>query len=307
MLRCLPPLVLISGMIALAQVHEVYYQGDLAPLNIAPTFNRGYLVVYDRDRQIAVFGPDGALLYRAAVRVPGAKWGDVENADVDADGTMAAAVRAISNSEAAGRGGIALFHRDGTQIRYFETRDFLPTEVAFGPDGAIWTVGWLGESRARLTEDYPILRKYSRDGTELGRFLPRASFPAPDDPLREPLILPVTGLWRMRVENRHVEVMLHRQGIWVQTDLDGKETGRWDVGFNGFPRAITGNGQAWRVADSQLQIFNRSSGAWQPAPFTAPGGSLLGADGNNLVFELSDHVALRWVPVPEAITSQTRR
>jgi len=61
------------------------------------------------------------------------------------------------------------------------------------------------------------------------------------------------------------------------------------------------------IAPTFNRGFNRSSGAWQPAPFTAPGGSLLGADGNNLVFELSDHVALRWVPVPEAITSQTRR
>ena len=300
------PLLLIAGY-ALAQTHDVYYQGDLHPLNIAPTFNHGHLVVYDRDHQTAVFGPDGALLYRATARVPGAKWGDAENADVDADGTMAAAVRVTSPSGEAAGGGIALFDRHGTQIRFFETRDFLPTEVAFGSDRAIWTIGWLGESRSRQTEDYPILRKYSRDGAELGRFLPRASFPAPDDPLREPLILPVVGLWRLRVENGHVEVMLHRQGIWVQTDLDGKETGRWDVGFNGFPRAITDDGQAWRVADSQLQVFNRASGSWRPTPFTAPSGFLLGADGNNLVFELSDHVALRWVPVPEAVTSQTRR
>jgi hypothetical protein len=42
-------LLLMSGASATAQVHDVHYQGNLTPLNTTPTFDHGYLVVYDWD------------------------------------------------------------------------------------------------------------------------------------------------------------------------------------------------------------------------------------------------------------------
>ena len=43
-----------------ATLHEVYYQGDLTPLNITPTFDKGYLFVYD-SQKIDVYAPEPQL------------------------------------------------------------------------------------------------------------------------------------------------------------------------------------------------------------------------------------------------------
>ena len=290
-------LLIMSAAAATAQVRDVHYQGNLTPLNIAPTFDHGYLVVYDRDRRIGVFRPDGALIYKVAAQVPGADWANIENAAVDSDGTMAAAIRGVSAPGVARGGGIALFDRTGIQTRFFDTGDFLPTQLAFGPDHSIWTIGWLGEGTASLTADYRILRNYAQDGRQLGAFLPRASFPYSQYSGREPLIMPMVGLWELRVANERVEAILHRPNLWVQTDLNGQEKGRWDIALNGRPTAVT-HGRAWRREGRQLQAFDRATGVWRAVAFDAPEGTLLGAEGNSLVFLLRDGNTLRWVPAP---------
>jgi hypothetical protein len=219
-------LLLMSGASATAQVHDVHYQGNLTPLNTTPTFDHGYLVVYDWDHRIDVFAPDGVLMYSVAAKVPGSDWANIENAAIDEDGTLAAAVRAVSVLGRARGGGIALFDRAGRQIRFFDTGEYLPTQVAFGSDHSIWTIGWLGgETAASLTADYPILRKYAQDGRQLGAFLPRARFPHPEYLGREPLIMPMLGLWELRVANERVEAVLHRPHLWVQTDLRRRADG----------------------------------------------------------------------------------
>src|ERR1700686_2135677 len=86
----------IYAALAFAQVHDVHYQGNLTPLNTTPTFDHGYLVVYDWDHRIDVFAPDGALMYSVAAKVPGSDWANIENGAIDEDGTLAAAVRAVS-------------------------------------------------------------------------------------------------------------------------------------------------------------------------------------------------------------------
>jgi hypothetical protein len=117
-----------------AQPREVYYQGLLTPLNIAPTFDKGYLFVYDSFK-IDAFAPDGSPLYSVSAHVPGAKIVNIDNAAADTDGTMAGAVDysrdGTSRTEG---GGIVLFDRSGKQIRFFDTGPYLPTQVCFaGP------------------------------------------------------------------------------------------------------------------------------------------------------------------------------
>ena len=41
-------ILLISGVLASAQMRDVHYQGGLTPLNITPTFDHGYLVYCPR-------------------------------------------------------------------------------------------------------------------------------------------------------------------------------------------------------------------------------------------------------------------
>ena len=210
-----------------------------------------------------------------------------------------------------GGGGIALFDRTGAQIRFLDTGGYLPTQVAFGPDHSIWTIGWLGgENTASLTADYSTLRNYAQDGRELGEFLPRASFPSVNYPPGEPLIMPMSGLWSLRVANERVEAILHRPHLWVQTDLNGQEKGRWDTPNGRRPYAITPDGKAWRVEGNRLRVFDRSAGVWNAVAFDVPEGTLLGAEGNSLVFLMRDrtHAALGTCArrVSGALTSGSR-
>jgi hypothetical protein len=294
--------LIMFGMSAAAQVQEPIYQTNLMPLNDLPTFDHGYLVVYDWDSRVDVFAPDGTLMYSVPGKVPGSDWAMIENGAVDSDGTMAAAVRGVSAAGRADGGGIALFDRTGTQIRFLDTGGYLPTQVAFGPDHSIWTIGYLA-GKANLTADYSTLRNYAQDGKELGRFLPRASFPYGKDlELGEPLILPMMGGWELRVANERVEVILHRANLWVQTDLNGQEQGRWNISPNVpngcRPYAITQDGRAWQRIDGRhLNVFDRSAG-WRAVPLDVPEGDLLGAAGDSLVFLLADRHTLRWLPAP---------
>jgi hypothetical protein len=291
--------LIMSGAAATAQVHDVDYQGNLTPLSTTPTFDHGYLVVYDWDHRIDVFSPDGALMYSVAAQAPASDWSDIENGAVDEDGTLAAAVRAVSAHGRARGGGIALFDRTGRQTGFFDTGEYLPTQVAFGPDHSIWTLGWLGsDTTASLTADYCVLRKYAQDGQQLGAFLPRSLFPHPEDLAREPLIMPMLGLWELRVANERVVAVLHRSRLWVQADMNGQEMGRWDIVPNGRPSAVTKDGRVWQKNGSHLQLFNRTTGVWQAVAFDAPDGTLLGAEGNSLVFLLRNQNTLRWAPAP---------
>ncbi len=112
----------------------------------------------------------------------------------------------------------------------------------------------------------------------------------------EPLIVPAIGLWELLVRNERVEVMLHRAKLWVETDLNGQETGRWNTGNNGSrPGAFTSDGRAWRQAGNRVIVFDRSSGVWSRPVFQVAEGELIGADGNSLVFLMRDKDTLRWI------------
>ena len=52
-----------------AESREVYYQGFLVPQSIVPTFDKGYLLVYDFEK-IDVYAPDGSPLYSVSAEVP---------------------------------------------------------------------------------------------------------------------------------------------------------------------------------------------------------------------------------------------
>jgi hypothetical protein len=294
-------LFLMSAASATGQVHDVQYRGFLTPLNITPTFDHGYLVVYDWDHKVDVFDPDGALMYSAAVKVSGSDWALIENGAVDADGTMAAAIGVVSAAGILRSGGIALFDRTGAQIRLMNTAGYFPTQIAFGPDHSIWTIGRLGDQPGDATADYSILRNYARDGTASGEFLRRSSFPYAKDPPSQPLIASMLGLWELRVANERLEIFLHQAHLWVEADLQGKETGRWAAAR---PTAVTQNGKAWRVDGPRLKVFDRVAGVWNAVAFEVPDGGLLGAEGDSLVFLLHGQNTLRWAPAPESAPSQ---
>src|SRR5579884_1859045 len=153
------------------------------------------------------------------------------NAAVDPDGTVAAAITYPLSCDPLGSGsipwnagGIAVFDQSGAQIRLIDAGcDYWATQVAFGEDHSVWTIGYLGMTTASMTADYLTLRHYSQNGEQIGAFLPRDSFPHPDDPRMEPLILPLIGMWELRVTSDRVEIRLDRPKLLVETDMSGRE------------------------------------------------------------------------------------
>jgi hypothetical protein len=101
----------------------------VSPLNIRPTFDNGYLVVYEREG-FSVYAPDGSCAFRFT-----RPRGSVVNVAVDLDGTAAAALhQGISR-------GTSVFDQIGAQRRYIDTGVFIPGRVCFASDHSIWTTG----------------------------------------------------------------------------------------------------------------------------------------------------------------------
>jgi hypothetical protein len=103
MARWLPlvPLAALSIAVASAPVvRQVTYQGEIAPLNITPTLEHGYLLTWDRNldgglamNRISLYGPDGSHAYSATVQVPNLKNLSLTNGAIDVDGRVGVVFR----------------------------------------------------------------------------------------------------------------------------------------------------------------------------------------------------------------------
>jgi hypothetical protein len=272
-----------------ADVRDVTYQGDLGPLNIEPTFDKGYLLVYEYGPGVAVYGPDGSLKFHAVVNVPGVEHVVIVNAAADVDGTLVAAVEYTQKDH---RGGLALFDPDGGKKEFFDTGEYRPTQVDFGPDHTVWTIGWIGATTESDPPDYSVLRNYSRTGKLLGDFLPRSTFDREHDPVG-----PVIGGWQLRVTSKRVGAVFYASSVrksgetrrdaiqWVELDLKGNIIGRW----NPPPKhicAFTDDGDVYAKDPGGISVLDRTSGTWRHVPGVST--RLIGADGDSLVYMISN-------------------
>jgi hypothetical protein len=270
-------------------VREVSFRGaDLAPTNTRPTFDHGYLAVYGRDK-IDIYAPDGSFSFSFAPPHGGLTM----SVAVDADGTVAAAIGFVPTGYGPG---IAILDRTGALQTYVATQPYSPTQVCFAPDHSIWTIG---SARLAETQDYFVLRHYSREGKELGAFLPRSTFDKAEavEPGES-----YVGAWSLRAAKDRIGAYLHSvdrkmRAAWVEVGLDGKELGRWKFpeGFGGSPSAFTRSGAIFAADQYGLFLLDRSTGMWNPVS-PASDGRLLGADGDDLVFWIRDQARLRYVP-----------
>lgn len=263
--------------------HDVYYQGDLAPWNIAPTFDHGYLAVYGPGRTVSIYSKQGTL----ALTIPEPPNASFSNVAIDDDGTVAL-VESAGNQV---NGRIRLLDHAGAPLAVITLGDSQPSFVAFAPDHSIWATVYFPRADDSPKTDYRILRHYSREGRELGRFLPRASFASNHEPA-----MPMVGFWRLRVARDRVAalLMLDDKRIWLETDLDGKEIGRWPVTREYWGFALTLDGRAYGQDRAALTRLDHATGTWTRISDT-PSGRLLGADGNELVFSDRGSNILRWV------------
>ncbi len=273
---------------------DVYYQGNLSPRNIVPTWDHGYLAAYERLDAVSVYGPDGAPMYSAIAQVPGAKSVTFENAAVDGDGTAVGAIRYSAAGEF--RGGIAIFDRSGTQTHFFDTSPYLPSHISVGPDHSLWTLwtlGWVEPRSGESPEDYPLLRNYSFDGVQIGAFVPRSSFQSASSP-----VTVHQGAGDIRIANGRVGAVFYAQSPaiwWIETDLEGTVLGRWELSNNQV-MAFASNGAVYGRGSGGVSVLDRAARGWRRIS-GLPAGTLLGADGDDLVF-LDSPNRIRRVSLP---------
>ena len=277
--------ILIIPPVAAASGGDVAIQGDLYPLNITPTFDHGYLAVYEM-HSFAVYKPDGSL----AMRTIAPDGGSIVNVDIDSDGSVAAA------SHGSRTGGISIFNPDGSLAARIDTGPYLPSHVCFAPDHSLWTLGNEDKVRRDRRPDYFLLQHYSRAGELLGGFLPRSSFPAESNPGGV-----MVGMWRLRIAGGRIGAALpmgpYKGMLWLETDLNGVETGRWAIPpSTASPAAMTSSGAVY-ISSGGMSTLDRAGGAWKPVERSS-NDILLGAEGNTLVFAIRGTNQIRWAAQP---------
>ena len=281
----------LSASGSTAASREVIYQGDLAPLNITPTFDHGYVIVWDRNidgdtslKRISVYAPSGVLAFRTNIQAPGHPYLSLSNGAVDTDGSVAVVFREP--------GGFTLLDKGGQQTRTVLTGAYVPTQICFAADHTIWLAGSVFGS-----QDYGILRRYSLDGKQLGEFLPRSVYDL--SPAQS------IGGNALRAANDRIVTLLERASDsggpptmeWFELDLAGNVIGRPGTHRFFFPWALTPDGTIYaREGGSQLLVFDRAAGAWKVSTLIRPAnGRLAGADENGLVYGLPQGT-YTWVP-----------
>lgn len=291
-------------------VEKVIHFGRSFGSDPLPTFDKGYLLYLNRPGNLAVYGPDGMLVFETAVLGPqGRAAPGVSNAAIDTDGTVAVTA-AFSGPQGYG-GGIAFLDPSGKQRRFVETGRYMPAHLCFDQDHFLWAFGWQRDEVVNTTEDhndYFLVRKFSKDGKEAGAYLPRSLFPGKRNPFSARI-----GLWQVRAAQDRIGALAFPSSEhppeWFELDLDGKLIGRWIIGKRldgGYAYTADGRlfGKSWdqKSKTRRLVVFDKNAASWSPVEDVSAGagddstkGLLLGADGSKLVFAEQGGSRLIWV------------
>jgi hypothetical protein len=294
--------VAIGTMLAADPSREVIYNGFAVCGGCAsPTFDKGYVFQmidagHAPSTGLSVYAPDGRLAYQVSVKAPDGTpaYLHQQGMAADTDGTVILAMwyGGYGGFAPTKGGGVIVLDSNGRQTQFIDTARYMPNAVCFASDHSIWIIG--AQYGAREGEirgvDYPLVRHYSRDGKQMGAYLPRASFPAGLPPAS-------SGMSWMRAASDRIGVMTYPGMVsntptWVELDFQGKELGRWTVGASNQGNggwAFTADGRlfSWpfdvETRKRTLVVFDRATSTWR----AATGGinsQLMGADGNYLVF-----------------------
>jgi len=296
---------LISSVVAAAAngpVREVTSQAFLVGLQPVPGFQKGYLFFLDHQANVELYKPDGSLAFTRVLELPKAASLSATGLAVDTDGGVAVSVA----YQTGGRfgGGIFFLDSTGRQTAFVDTGLYMPGNLCFGEDQALWAFGWQrseGQDHAEPS-DYLMVRKYSPDRKEAGRYLPRSLFPKG--------LEPGSPSWQqIRIAVAHNKLGLlawsgvtSSHGEWVELDLDGNLIRRVPM-YD--PRvgeiAFTPDGHLYRLkhGSKQLLVLDQTTSAWKDAgPSPLP--CLWGADGKQLVFSTYERgpIHLQWFEEP---------
>lgn len=292
-----------QGMGAVQTIREVTFG---VTSRLAPIFDKGYLLSLEPPCGLAVYRPDGSLAFRKTLSNPEEGSCSVMSAAIDVDGTVAAA---ISHRDGLRSAGIHLLDLHGERIRFIDTKLYLPSFITFDRDHALWSAGSQQDPAKRGhadSQDYNVVRKYSRTGEEVGSFFPRSMWKPKLEPAGG-----TTGYWHIAAAEDRIGAMFydHTENTpeWVEWDLTGKLLSRTSIQqqLHG-GRAYTSNGKLYgRILtrepglQQRLSVLDAKSGTWSTVTTELPrdAAMLLGADGKVLVFWTGTNSTALWVAV----------
>ena len=275
--------LVIVGMLLASR--EQVYQGAGFAGQLIPRFERGYLLFAKRPCQLTVYHPSGRLLFTQTLQGPKGMACSAIQAAVDSDGTFAVGISyAVPEGYA---GGIVLLGANGKQTAVIETKRFMPSHVAFGPDHSIWSIGWQRDAVQHEIgdrEDYAIVRRFNREGRPTGAFLQRSLWPGKGDP-----VYAHGGHWSLAVAKDRLGAFVRSNEVheWIEWNFDGQLISRTPLPEEPSGRAYTVSGKLYAtLRDSQkLVVLDTQSQTWKPVPEPVERFKLLlGADGDELVF-----------------------
>jgi len=270
------------------------------------TVDKGYTIDLTRPGHVEVLDRDGLRLFQTLVMSPTSRpVSGISGGAIDTDGTVA--VGAVWDVERGYAGGVMLYDRSGRQMRTIRTGRFMPQQVTFDPNHYLWVYGWQRDADDWVLEDrqdYPLLRRFSKDGTEEGKLLTRRRFPGWSG-----------GVNMLRAAKDRIGLLVvpgsgEGESQWIEVDFDGKIIGNWPVGKTWFGDvAYTESGRLYtrewdaKTRRHRLEVFDRESGKWLPLMELDDNpeheinyGNLVGTDGDQIVFSAA-HDKLIWMQV----------
>jgi hypothetical protein len=274
-------------------------------------FRNGYLFKFSAqfDRVMRVYAPDGHFALNVPIYLPGADSAWAEDVAVDSDGKFVVAAAGTTSGTTGDRHGLVMLDSNGLQTSFIDTKAFGPGHLAIASDHSIWVLGSRG--RSKKGEDYMILRKYSRHGELQGSYLPRSTFAQGTEPGSAGIFESV-----MTAENRVVVVAVSGQNSslreLIELDGNGNVLGRMRSDHDGvmqFAFTTDGHLYGWRcVRETKcvptLALFDVAAGSSKNLDTLQPFFSLLGADGEDLVYRIpggDERVKAAWFEQPSAI------
>ena len=310
-----------------APSREVYFAERFFQ-SFPPHLERGFLLFCEKIPSpapaIAVCGREGQLVYEVKFRLPGAAGASLGDMAIDKEGTVVVC-GAAGNEDGTIARYLALLDPAGNVTRVIRTNAFQASKVCFAADDTVWTMGRNimvadGEPR-EWPEDHEVFRHYSRDGRLLGKAEVFSST------LIHGRNTFVSGGHRLRASDDRVGawmdggVFRSDMNEWIELDMQGQVVGRYTVHVPWEAKhplehrrmligmALTSANELYASFQTQdpawrgLARFDRSTSSWEPVPGYVRSQDesdrlqLLGADGDELVFRLSNG-NLAWYPAP---------
>ena len=288
------------GQTAAPTREMVYSSAVTVGGQIVPLYDKGYLIYLHQPNRLEVHRPDGQLAYNFELPCPGTGMCSAAAVAADSKGNIAVSFGYWDSNRRAS--GIRVLNSQGKEARFIETSLYVPMNLCFDNNDNLWSLGWQRDSMTQDTEeqqDYMLVRKFSPEGKQIGRYLPRSLWPNrkahPGAGGR--------GYWNMYAASDRIGTLIHefyadQKPELVEWDLNGNLIRRTVIpGETSHGRAYTSDGRLYvrmlgNGAGAELRVLEGSDGTWKTLPDNLPdraeldGAFLLAADGINLVYRV---------------------